>query len=911
MMRPIISRFLHGGDAVRDGVGALGEPVWGPTAWLGDLELRLGLPPVETSIAERTQVYASRLAAVLSTKPFYARSFALDSHGTATTLLAWRDELVEAGWSGEPIKNGGPRVDALVAAEAAPELRLPLGFADRIARVELELGDAPAPVYQSVRMLEPREVWPEGWRRIMDLLAGAGCRFEPVKHVLPTPQGDTDLARTQRLLAVPGHRAEKCFWSADGTLLHARACTAWELGETVAGLLRSLPSRDALVVRLGDAAPLDAAFQLQGLPAQGHSEASSLRSPLQILPLALSLLFAPRDPYRALELLTLPQGPFGHYAASRLAQAIGRAPGIGSGEWTKAKNQLRSPLDPSDPNQVAAAAKSTTKIESWFERPAFERASGAPQADVLAVTAQVREWARRRPHDEGGVNWAVLTRSATELEKLVQAHPRPALLPHELDQLAGRALGNGMVHDVSVEQAGRMNHVSGPWAVQRQHDVVLVWQAGPAASALPRHAPWRATELKAFKAAGLGFADAHRAMALEGDAWRRVFASARQTFIVATPDSHLAAAQPELPLWDEIIARSGAKTSHVHAVTVDSARLLTRQGVAAAFSDVAAPLAPLALPEARRLWRVDPTSAKHALATMRKFYPTAMDSLLACPLRWVLESLLRIKPSRVTSVPDKSQLYGNLGHRLAEELHHRRVLSVPAEVEAVVESVLDDLISREGGPLLMPGMTTQRVQVRQQLIRAMKVLAELIAGSSMKVKGVEVDTTAAWGNRQLAGRMDLLLESDDGAEAILDLKWSDSHYRHALAHGLALQLAVYAETRRRETNARAPLDAGYFGIKNARGLSLAGSSFANTRAFDGDSFENTWARAERTLESTLQHLHAGTIPASALARPKEPFVAHHGITPASAGDDYDQAADAACTYCANGSLCGRSWVGVT
>ncbi len=911
MMRPIISRFLHSGDVDREGSGALGEPVWGPTAWLADLELRLGLPPVDTSIAERTQIYASRLAAVLPSKPFYARSFALDSHGTATTLLAWRDELVEAGWNGDPIANGGPRVDALVAAESAAERTLPHGFADRIARVELELGNVGDRVYDSIRMLEPREVWPEGWRRIMDLLAGAGCNFEFVKQPPLGAVGDSDLSRTQRLLSVSGHRSEHCSWTGDCSLLFARAPTSWELGEVVAGLLRALPSRDAIVVRQGDAAPLDAAFQLQGLPAQGHAAKSPLRSPLQILPLALSLLFAPRDPYRALELLTLPQGPFGGYAATELAKALGRAPGIGSREWVSAKDRLSKPRDPSDPTQVEAAANSRAKIEAWFERTAFDRTSGAPRTSVLEVIAQVHAWALRRPHLEGGTNWAVLAQSASELEKLVTAHPRPTLLPYELDQLAARALGNGMLHAVAIEQAGRIAHVASPYAVRHQHDIVVVWQAGPTESAVPHLAPWRATELRAFEAAGLGFADVDLAMTLESEAWRRVFASARRTFIVATPDTHLSAAQATIPVWDEIVARAGAKPPHTQLVTVAAPDLLARAGACAPLQvDIAAPLQPLALPEPRPAWHAEPEIVRAALGAIRRLYPTSLDSLLACPLRWVLETVLRIKPSRVTSVPDKSQLYGTLGHRLAEELHARGVLDIPTEVTFNVEAVLDELIAREGGPLLMPGMSAERAQTRQKLMRAMKVLSEVIADSDMTVTGVEIETIAQWGDRELGGRMDLLLRHGSGSEAILDLKWSDSHYRHALEHGLALQLAVYAETRRRETGAATQPHAGYFGLKNARGLSLDGSPFKSTRAFDGDSFENTWARAERTVGVALAALAEGVVPASATADPKADFIAHHQLQTDGA-PQYDQKADSACKYCQNGTLCGRSWQGVT
>lgn len=540
-MRPTVSRFIHDGDADRDGDAFLGEPVWGPAAWLGDLELRLGLPQVEVSEAARAHAYAKRLEAGLSAGPFYARSFELDPHGTATTLLAWRDQLVEAGWCKQEIPNAGARVAALVAAEHVDLDPIPLGFADRLARVELELADASSSPYEALSLLESRYVWPEGWRRVLDLLSNLRTTLEERSYVTTASTDQSDLAWTQGYLALDGWKSKKCGWRGDGSLLHLTGRTSWDLGETVAATIRSLESKDVLVVRLGDPAPLEAAFALQGLQSQGHVATSPLRSPLQVLSLALALLFAPRDPYRTLEMLTLPRGPFGPYASRLLADAIGRAPGIGSRKWQEAKERLRTPRDSNDPLHVMAAASSTLKIEAWFEGPTFDRAVGAPRPHIINVIGRVREWAVRRPHNEAGVNWAVLARSCADLEQLVLAHPRELLFPHELEQLASRAIDPGMRHAVSVEQAGRPRHVSTRHAVMRKHEAIIVWHAGYDPNGGRRDPPWRAAEVRAFVAAGFHFADKRRAMEVEAKAWRRVFASATGMFAIATAETHLSA----------------------------------------------------------------------------------------------------------------------------------------------------------------------------------------------------------------------------------------------------------------------------------------------------------------------------------------------------------------------------------
>jgi len=161
-MHPSVS-WLGGGDADRAGDAFLGEPVWGAHELLRDLELRLGLPSLEVSAATRTHAYAQRLGALVSDQPFYARSFALDRHGTATTLLGWRDLLVEAGWSGEPVANAGRRVAVLGELERRSDPPLPSGRADRLVRVERELAGVRLSPYLGLRLLEQLEVWP-GWK---------------------------------------------------------------------------------------------------------------------------------------------------------------------------------------------------------------------------------------------------------------------------------------------------------------------------------------------------------------------------------------------------------------------------------------------------------------------------------------------------------------------------------------------------------------------------------------------------------------------------------------------------------------------------------------------------------------------------------------------------------------------------
>lgn len=142
-MTPFVGRFfgratLTEADDPSPGSGLVGRPVWGPTALLANLELRAGLPGVEQPEHVRLQRWSQRLHELeVERQRFYSRSYAADPIGTSRTLLSWRDTLVEAGWDGAAIPDGGERLRALHELERAGDS--PAGRPDRLRAIEVEL----------------------------------------------------------------------------------------------------------------------------------------------------------------------------------------------------------------------------------------------------------------------------------------------------------------------------------------------------------------------------------------------------------------------------------------------------------------------------------------------------------------------------------------------------------------------------------------------------------------------------------------------------------------------------------------------------------------------------------------------------------------------------------------------------
>ena len=454
--------------------------------------------------------------------------------------------------------------------------------------------------------------------------------------------------------------------------------------------------------------------------------------------------------------------------------------------------------------------------------------------------------------------------------------------------------------ELSREAAGRTAHVPSPHGVMRARDIVVVWHAGFDASAPLARLPWRSSELRALSRAGIELPDPDLRMSLESAAWRRTVRAARETFVIATPDTFLGAAHLQLPLWDEIVARSDAKRVHIQRVTLEVPAFLARGGS----SIVATPR--LDLPSSRSTWRVDAPVLAASVDQQTSFSAGAMEALLACPLRWLLDSVVHLRAGEMTTLPEDALLYGKLGHRLAEELHGRRALDHPARLEEVLEPLLDDLLDSEGGPLALPGLSAERVQVRRKLIRAMRALCDFLVENEMNVVEVEHGMEADWDGRRLKGRLDLLVTRADESEVIIDLKWGTSRYRKALLAGTALQLALYAETRRRASGSISTAPAAYFSLKSSHATGLRADALALTTWVDGASLADTWSRAERTTKLLLAHLRTGEVPVPGVNE-RAPVLDHVSLAAAERELHYEQAGDAGCQYCTNAALCGRAW----
>src|SRR5690606_35211673 len=112
-----------------------------------------------------------------------------------------------------------------------------------------------------------------------------------------------------------------------------------------------------------------------------------------------------------------------------------------------------------------------------------------------------------------------------------------------------------------------------------------------------------------------------------------------------------------------------------------------------------APVAPL--PPGRRQWQLDPTLIRPRVAAESA---SSLEKLIGCPLHWTLEYQAGLRTASRNGLASGPLLYGKLGHRLLEELHHGRAFDgAPEAVRQSAEETFDRLLELEGATLLMAG----------------------------------------------------------------------------------------------------------------------------------------------------------------------------------------------------------------
>jgi len=811
------------------------SPVVGRLGLLGLLELHLGLAGPSVARSQRVAAYLGLLRQADDGERFYSKSLQADEMGVASELLAWRDEWLLYGWDGTAVAGSPRRIADMAAVEALARAHVPPAEAERLAHVEAGLKARKVPISE-LRLLDDLERFPECWRRVLSRLP---VRVDSALVAMAQDMSST-LRRLQQaalMSTATGHVDTLAHVVDDGSVRIYR-CEGNDTAAHWLALQQAGNSMDQVLVCEQDGLALDDVFRANGVPVCGFDRHSSYRPALQVLPLALELLWKPVDVHRVLEFLTHPYGPFPRKVRWMLARAYATQPGYGGEAWAAAKQSIK---------ELERADELLAHVEFWFEGQHWERDEGAPLASVEQRVDRVVDSMRvliGTPRDDvlavaGGIKQAEAFLDA--LSEL-KAQGIERLTPRHVEQLMAQATIGGASNPYAEPEVGcRRSATASALAVLEPAKVVVWWM--PSKPILPQPHPWSHAEVEALRLAGAELRDTAAELRALAKDWLRPLLAAQESFVLVLPP----ASEEEHPIW--LLTRRMLPSLSFRYVEDELAASTSGEAV----PDKALPLLKrhLAVPS-------DMSSRRE-----RQSF-TSLADLFDNPAVSVLKDAAGLRSATMMVVEDERRLLGTLAHRLVEVL-----FAIPgvlawdaAQVRVWFDEHADALIEAEGAPLLMLGFSVVlhrfKSAVREGIVA---LVSHLQAAGVVRVK-TEVSLEGTLFGVRVTGKVDLLTELPGSRYAVLDLKWSGAaRYRERLETGTHLQLAIYASLIEQNL-AKAPVELAFFIFDSRTLLATSSQYFPNARACTlpaEGSVAQILAKAEASLKWRNEQLAAGVL----------------------------------------------------
>lgn len=872
-MRMII-RFSAYGDGPRNPQeSAVGETVVGPAGLLGLLEQYWGLQRPETSQAVRIGQYVQCLASHTAGNRFYSKSFEADPWETARTLLEWRDELILAGWQGQPLLEGS-RIAVLAEVEGSAREQLNPGFSDRLRAVILAVRERPASAdwLGSVELLEFRRDYEPWWQELFLALEQHGVSV--MEGPTAGARADGDLGQAQALLSGASRETD---YRRDGSLTLLWADSEGELAEVLASWLNTGTNNDVLLVAESRSELLDRTLKSTGLPGLGVVAPSPNRTLFQVLPGAWETFWAPPSVNAYLQWLELPLSPIPGHLRHRVADILTDSPGIGGAAWVGALDEARE----SQADRVAEHYPSTEHakrmadwddmVNFWFAHEHFDPQLGIPKTLLSSIVARIQHWLIRLASQNTDPIIQQAAAAAGVMGEVIAATSVNDIPQALLNRMWDSVIGIGAKRSDAPEDAAPWRLMSSPGAVFGPAATIVWWRFEEAARTRAP-SPWTAAERAAIRDAGIILDSPDARLRREALGWMKPILRAQSRVLFLACREAGGTASFVHPLWDALSAGGSPPPQQ-------DARPLFQQG----WLDLAGRRVALDRMESRRLappqrhWPLAP-----GLVPPRPVESaTSLEMLFSCSLRWVFEYGLKARPMDVLRLPPANRMVGVLVHAIISDMLDKTKQWDPIETAAAALERFDRLVPEMAAPLLEPHQRMVYLETRREIGRAVQMLFGQLAEHHLEVVGTESKKAREWrGGQRIEGMLDLELANAQGRPVIWDLKWSKSQrYATAIQDRNAVQLAVYAWL----TDESEETQSAYVLLRNGRVL------------WTKPSGENEWERVERSYDHYFAMLQEE---AEATGIPVESSFEPAGII----------ARTPDCQYCSYHHLCGMGRV---
>lgn len=757
----------------------------GSAGLLDELELRAGLKGETPSEARRLVAYVKAMEAALSADGtlFFRDSFLSDELGTAKVILAWRDALKMAMWSG--LDGGSERLRGLAAVEEAFDVR---GVPDRWAALADALG---RPGFAGMAGLEiecraPREALPPVIGHCLRSLEAKGVPVDYEYEGTPSAPEGTALRAVQELLLGKA-LGEKPRLPEDGSF----GCYEFQYGydafQAVAG---SLEPADGTVLVTADPKRLNDTLSILDKPLVGAA-ATGYPQTEQLFLLGLSLFRNPVDINSLTSYLRVPLNPLGKLHVekvrddgSKYYRALNRELLdliLGSGGLAGWSGKIAGAVYDRDGNPLGKKEIETVlgRINMWEK---VGPSGGVPVDALRGYLKNIGRWADGCSAVTDDAGFAALSSCCSAALSLLEgktADMDSAALAKWASALVEPVpMGSTSAEEGSFDQVADIRElVDGP--------ARAIWLGCVGEESAQYPYDFLSEDEKRF----VGVPSKEDASRYAHQALAAAVASVRESLLLVGYSVLDGAPTAEHPLMVELRAKASF-TPRPCAGLLDG---LLREGTCRA------PGTP------EREYTVNPEIFKgvdipRSEGGIRRYAEsaTSLQTLILHPFDYVMRYVLGMKPYGEAELQDVNTVRGKVAHLYVQRLVERsdrdagRMRAVHA---ASFEEIVRGCAEESGAVLLLEENGLEYLRFKAALRESVNHLLDLIVRNGLSVEGTEVELKT---DLPVIGHfiayVDLLLKDSRGNHVIFDLKWNDGkYYYRKVESGNILQLAMYRE----------------------------------------------------------------------------------------------------------------------
>lgn len=873
----------------------LGSAVYGPMGLMQQLALRLGLLGDFSKQPVRIAEYLFALRKLDDGRSFFSRSFAVDEWGTARSLLQLRDELTSAGYNFDTTEHPSTRIQALAQLENETDGKINC-LTDQL-RLIAEAIEAGARVpFSSIELLDNVEYLPPIWRRILRALSSSGILVSQ-RPISGTIRSD-DAGHLSLYLSDPN---AACELKGDGTFVVVESDDEIQAADFLSTLLnanRNEIDENTLIIKSGRCSFLDSLLNKMNLPGLGSATSSKYRSGLQLLTLAIDMSWNPVNPTRLVELLLLPDSPIPKYAADCFIHAIKNHPGIGGvlwdEAWSMALRRLQSALekDATIDNVVAKLDEAKSLWKEWLEPRRYNTIEGIPAPDLVAICKRVRAYAVKVASVSQRKVYEYTAEYAETLLTAVNTCGMATVTRAQLDRILDSVLGDGYAAD--MPEASPWTSVTHPGKVYG-FAKQLIWWGFVDDIQRPHFYPWSDQETVAFDNAGILIDKPLYKILREAASWRRPLAVSAEQILLIKPRTIAGEETRSHPFFHEIVDLLDRTPSSVRKEIVVQAHVIYEHAESAIgkhnLHRILIKRRPF--PKSSQIVSISPLLIEPQQET-----PSSLKKLLGCPFAWLLANRAYIRKGSILSIAEGEQLSGNLAHAVLAEVF-QDPFKAPALIRKASEKMFDHLCPQIAAPLLLPGKSLERQNLKLSICNAAEHLFVLITAAGFETMTCEQEQHIVSNDIELISRIDMVLQHPNERDYVLDLKWTNNpaYRKREIAEGLALELAIYAWMNNKKSGC--PTDAGYYLLNQKQLFSSSQSPFTPNTFVEGPSLGDTFEKINATYLHHMKLLNEGTVYVTGLAQPspgREKSVVVPGVS---------IFVEPPCKFCDYGRLCGK------